>query len=84
MEALIGGTNDGKDLVDLVTQIQKVKAQLTFTKEVLNKKVLLLKAEYADKHDTAQQEMELVRGEKEDLHGEVLLLCHMLQGTIAP
>ena len=30
LEELIGGTNDGEDLVDLVTQIQRVNAELIF------------------------------------------------------
>ena len=62
----------------MVTQIQRVKTELNLAKEVLNKKVLLLEAEYAVKHDTAPQEMELVRREDKDLHGEVLLLRHVL------
>ena len=84
MEALIGGTNDGENLVDLVTQIQRVSEELTLNKEVFNEKVLMLEAEYATKHDIAHQEMELVRREKEDLHTEVLLLRRALQGTIVP
>ena len=36
LEALISGTNDGENLVDLVTQIQRVKAEFTLTKEVMN------------------------------------------------
>lgn len=84
MEALIGGTNDEEDLVDLVTQIQRVNEKLTLAKEVLNKKKLLLEAEYASKHETVQQEMLLVRREKADLCGEVLLLRRELQGKIYP
>ena len=53
LEALFGGTNYWEDLVDLLTQIKRVNAELTLTKEVLNKKVLLLEAEYASKHKTA-------------------------------
>ena len=53
-------------------------------KDVLNEKLLMLEAEYTTKRDTAQQEMELVCREKEDLHGEVLLLRRALQGTIGP
>ena len=42
MEALIGGTNDEEDLVDLVTQIQRVNEKLILTKEVLNKKKIVV------------------------------------------
>ncbi|TMX04596.1 hypothetical protein EJD97_006977 [Solanum chilense] len=82
--ALIGGTNDGEDLVDLVTPIQRVKEEFTFTKEFLNEKVFLIEAEYAFKHETIQQKIELVRTEKEDPCGEVLLLHRVLQGGIGP
>ena len=36
LEEIIGGTDDCEDLVDLVTQIQRVNAELTLTKEKLN------------------------------------------------
>lgn len=39
----------------------------------------MFEAEYAAKHNTAQQEMEFFRREKEDLRGEVLLLRLALQ-----
>ncbi|TMW93846.1 hypothetical protein EJD97_011087 [Solanum chilense] len=84
LEALIGATNDGENLVYLVTQVQRMSAELTLTKEVLNEKVLMLDAEYETKHDTTQQEMEVVRREKEDIHGEVFLLRWALQETIDP
>lgn len=42
MEALIDETNDGEDLIDLVTRIKKVNAELTLTKNILNKKVEVL------------------------------------------
>ena len=45
---------------------------------------MLLEAEYASKHETVQQEMLLVRREKADLCGEVLLLRRKLQGKIYP
>ncbi|TMW82321.1 hypothetical protein EJD97_006259, partial [Solanum chilense] len=61
LEALIGGTNDGEDLVDLVSPIQRVKAELTFIKEFLKEKALLLEEEYASKHETTQQKIDLVR-----------------------
>ena len=56
-EALIGGTHDGEDMVDLVTPIQRVNKELTFTKELLNEKALLLEAEYASKHETTQRKI---------------------------
>ena len=71
-------------MVDLATQIQRVEVELPLKKEVLNKKMLMFEAEYAAKHNTAQQEMEFFRREKEDLRGEVLLLRRALQRTIGP
>ncbi|KAK6786409.1 hypothetical protein RDI58_014934 [Solanum bulbocastanum] len=84
LEALIGGTNNREELVDLVIQIQRVNTELTLAKDVLNEKVEKLEVDYAANHKMAQTNMEVIRKEKEDLRGEVLLLCRVLQGTINP
>ncbi|KAH0661683.1 hypothetical protein KY284_026614 [Solanum tuberosum] len=84
LEALIVTTDDGEDLVDLVTQIYGVNAELALVSKSLNEKFGMLEAEYAAKHEIAEMEMEVIRKEKEDLCGEVLLLRRGLQGTINP
>ena len=42
LEVLICGINDWEDLVDLVTQMQRVNVEITLTKKVLNEKVFVV------------------------------------------
>ncbi|KAK6784031.1 hypothetical protein RDI58_017485 [Solanum bulbocastanum] len=57
LEALIGVTDDGEDLVDLITRIHGLNAELTVLRESLNEQVNNLEADYATKHKSAQEEM---------------------------